>query len=26
VPWQINPLPSGAMFGRILLLRLRKRS
>jgi SAM-dependent methyltransferase len=24
VPWQINPLPSGAMFGRILLLRLRK--
>jgi SAM-dependent methyltransferase len=26
VPWRINPLPSGAMFGRILLLRLRKRS
>ncbi|HMJ56408.1 MAG TPA: methyltransferase domain-containing protein [Polyangiaceae bacterium] len=24
VPWQVNPLPSGAMFGRILLLRLRK--
>jgi len=24
IPWQINPLPSGAMFGRILLLRLRK--
>jgi len=24
VPWRINPLPSGAMFGRILLLRLRK--
>src|SRR5690242_14902602 len=24
VPWQINPLPSGAMFGRILILRLRK--
>jgi len=24
VPWQLNPLPSGAMFGRILLLRLRK--
>jgi SAM-dependent methyltransferase len=26
VPWRINPLPSGAMFGRILLLRLRKGS
>jgi len=25
VPWRINPLPSGAMFGRILLVRLRKR-
>ena len=25
VPWQINPLPSGAMFGRILLVRLRRR-
>jgi SAM-dependent methyltransferase len=24
VPWRINPLPSGAMFGRILLIRLRK--
>lgn len=24
VPWRINPLPSGAMFGRILLMRLRK--
>ena len=24
VPWRINPLPSGAMFGRILLVRLRK--
>jgi SAM-dependent methyltransferase len=24
VPWRVNPLPSGAMFGRILLLRLRK--
>jgi SAM-dependent methyltransferase len=25
VPWRMNPLPSGAMFGRILLVRLRKR-
>jgi SAM-dependent methyltransferase len=25
VPWRINPLPSGAMFGRILLVCLRKR-
>jgi SAM-dependent methyltransferase len=25
IPWRINPLPSGAMFGRILLVRLRKR-
>jgi SAM-dependent methyltransferase len=24
VPWKINPLPSGAMFGRILLVRLRR--
>jgi SAM-dependent methyltransferase len=24
VPWRLNPLPSGAMFGRILLVRLRK--
>jgi SAM-dependent methyltransferase len=25
VPWKINPLPSNARFGRILLVRLRKR-
>jgi len=25
VPWRINPLPSSSAFGRILLLRLRKR-
>jgi SAM-dependent methyltransferase len=25
VPWRMNPLPSSAMFGRILLVRLRKR-